>query len=176
MNYDAEELQKLIETSIAEGKRQESDSASPLDQEYPSLILLEKLTPIVREVVQKSMEMNVKTTVTLADLTGSIIYCYRMPGCILAGLDLSTKKAYSAVAMNAATASLQQSVQPGADLYQLETMTNGEIVTFGGGVPLRSPNGRLIGGVGVSGAPRSQQDHELAGYFAERFLHIFFSK
>lgn len=34
--------------------------------------------------------------------------------------------------MKTSTEKLTEAVQPGAPLYQLETLTNGEIVTFGG--------------------------------------------
>jgi uncharacterized protein GlcG (DUF336 family) len=40
-------------------------------------------------------------------------------------------------------------------------LTNGHLVTFAGGIPLKSADGRLIGAIGVSGGLVAQ-DYEIA--------------
>lgn len=61
--------------------------------------------------------------------------------------------------MKTSTEKLTEAVQPGAPLYQLETLTNGEIVTFGGGVPIYGKDGAIIGGMGISGGSVEEDIH-----------------
>lgn len=119
--------------------------------------------------IKQAIKNQTAVTISVVDQAGWLVFCYRMPAAILASLTLSQKKAYTAIAMRSTTAALQQQVQPGQDLYQLETLTDGAIVTFGGGVPLYDARQELLGGVGISGAPRAVQDHQLATYFAQQF-------
>ena len=41
--------------------------------------------------------------------------------------------------------------QPGGSLYQIE-VSNGGLISFGGGFPIVNKKGEQIGGIGVSGA------------------------
>lgn len=41
--------------------------------------------------------------------------------------------------------------QPGGDIYSLES-TNGGLISFGGGIVLHDRQGKVIGGLGISGA------------------------
>ena len=83
-----------------------------------------------------------------------------MPDALLVSLELAPKKAYTAVALKAATHELSAAIQPGADLFQLEASTGGKVVTFGGGYPLYR-NGYLVGGLGISGGS-VEQDMKIA--------------
>jgi len=49
---------------------------------------------------------------------------------------------------------------PDAQPHGLES-TNGGLVTFAGGIPLKTPDGQLIGAIGVSGG-QVAQDFEVA--------------
>lgn len=171
MDCDLKALKQLVKQA-AKTAGEAPHQELPFDPKSHPLAFIRRLQPVVEEMVQKSMEMHVK--VTVADATGQMVYCYRMPGCIIAGLEISNKKAYTSVAMGEETIALQKLCQPGSDLYQLETITGGKIVTFGGGIPLFDAEKVLIGAVGVSGAPESSQDHELASFFACHFRQTFF--
>jgi uncharacterized protein GlcG (DUF336 family) len=50
--------------------------------------------------------------------------------------------------------------RPGAPAPGLE-YSNGGLAPFGGGIPLRSPDGRLLGAIGISGGAVTQ-DIEIA--------------
>jgi len=50
--------------------------------------------------------------------------------------------------------------QPGGPLYGIEH-SNGGLITFPGGVPLKNSQGEIIGGVGVSGST-VDNDHAVA--------------
>ena len=57
---------------------------------------------------------------------------------------------------------------PGAPLYGVQQTNQGQIVIFGGGVPLYNREGRLIGGLGVSGGS-AEQDMALCRYGVQVF-------
>ncbi|MEU9014553.1 heme-binding protein [Streptomyces sp. NPDC048479] len=53
------------------------------------------------------------------------------------------------------SAALGEVSQPGGPVHGIE-WSNGGIVSFGGGLPVVSPDGRTIGAVGVSGGTAEQ--------------------
>ena len=61
------------------------------------------------------------------------------------------------------TSKLKELAQPGAPLRYPVLENQGNIVIFGGGVPLHDKNGACIGGLGVSGGSE-EQDTALAEY------------
>lgn len=75
-------------------------------------------------------------------------------------IDISQKKARTAVLFNGlSSGAAYAAAQPGAPLYGIE-QTNGGLVVFGGGFPVIL-DGKLIGGVGVSGGS-VEQDVQVA--------------
>jgi uncharacterized protein GlcG (DUF336 family) len=55
--------------------------------------------------------------------------------------------------------------QPGGPLYGIEH-SNGGLITFPGGVPLKNGKGNVVGAVGVSGST-VENDHAVAAAGAE---------
>jgi uncharacterized protein GlcG (DUF336 family) len=84
-----------------------------------------------------------------------------MDGTKLIGVDISQRKALTAVYFQTDTRDLAPLVQPGAPLYGIEATTGGRLVVFGGGVLLRTADGAVAGGVGVS-AGTVEEDHQVA--------------
>lgn len=110
---------------------------------------------VLQASINKALELNIPVTISLVDKGGNLILSYRMPEAILASIELSQKKAYTAVAMKSPTHQLQELTQPGNSLYQLEAICAGKLVTFGGGLPLYY-NDTIVGGIGVSGGTVEQ--------------------
>ncbi len=79
----------------------------------------------------------------------------------LVSFDVAMKKAYTSVAVKMSTMELSKLAQPGGTFYGLDKMEGGNIIIFGGGVPLKAGD-TIIGGLGVSGNRR--EDHSLAEY------------
>lgn len=50
--------------------------------------------------------------------------------------------------------------QPGGSLYNIEH-SNGGLITFPGGIPIKDGNGEVIGAIGVSGST-VENDHTVA--------------
>jgi uncharacterized protein GlcG (DUF336 family) len=109
--------------------------------------------------IAKAEEIGQPMNVAVVDDGGHLLAFVRMDGAIKASIDISTRKAVTAVLMDAPTADLTALVQPGAELYGLE-QTAGGLVIFGGGIPLYR-DGALIGAVGVS-AGSVEQDVTVA--------------
>ena len=78
----------------------------------------------------------------------------------LGGVDISIKKAQTSTFFNAASGELGAASQPGGTLYNIE-ISNGGLITFPGGIPLRNSAGQVLGAVGVSGSS-VDNDHAVA--------------
>lgn len=115
---------------------------------------------LMRAAVEAAREQAISVVISIVDPHGNPVMTYRMPDSLLIGLEMAPKKAFTAVALKTATHNLGPAVQPGAELFQLETSSGGKIVTFGGGYPLFR-SGRLIGGLGISGGS-AEQDRQIA--------------
>lgn len=86
----------------------------------------------------------------IVDKHGHIILVHRMENSLLASIELSQNKAFSAVVLQMPTHEISRQSQPGEELYGIATTNQNRIVTFGGGYPLKA-NGTVIGAIGVSG-------------------------
>ena len=84
----------------------------------------------------------------------------RMNDAWLGSVDIAMKKAKTAVFFNMPTGNIGGLSQPGGSLYNIEH-SNGGLITFPGGLPIKDKNGNLIGGIGVSGSS-VENDHQVA--------------
>jgi len=93
---------------------------------------------------------------------GNPVAIHVMDNAFLASFDIAMKKAYTSVAVKMSTRELGKLAMPGQTFYGIDKADNGRMIIFGGGVPL-SIEGRIIGGLGVSGGT-SEQDAEVADF------------
>ena len=77
-----------------------------------------------------------------------------------APLYLCARQAKTARSFNMDTRDIGPLCQPGQPLYNIE-ISNGGLITFGGGVVLKNSAGVVVGAVGVSGGS-VEADHEVA--------------
>ncbi|MEU8697826.1 heme-binding protein [Streptomyces sp. NPDC048680] len=102
----------------------------------------------------------VTAAVTVLDAGGHLLAFRRDDRAVLIAGETSTRKAYTALQLNAPTADLVDAVQPGGLFHTLPTALDRPLLFIAGGVPVHR-DGRLIGAVGVGGgAP--EQDHGFA--------------
>ncbi|MEN8649861.1 heme-binding protein [Streptomyces sp. 21So2-11] len=107
----------------------------------------------------------VTAAVTVLDAAGHLLAFRRDDRAVLIAGETSTRKAYTALQLNAPTADLVDAVQPGGLFHTLPTALDRPLLFIAGGVPLHR-DGRLIGAIGVGGgAP--DQDHGFASAAAE---------
>jgi uncharacterized protein GlcG (DUF336 family) len=99
----------------------------------------------------------VTVSVTVLDARGHLLAFRRDDRALLISGETSTRKAYTALQLNAPTADLVDAVQPGGPFHTLPTALDRPLLFIAGGVPVHR-DGRLIGAMGVGGgAP--EQDH-----------------
>ena len=110
----------------------------------------------------------VEVVISICNAHGNMIAVCSMDDAYIASFDLSMKKAYTAVALKMSTKQLGQLAQPGQSLYGVDKIDNGKIVIIGGGIPLNI-NGKIVGGLGVSGG-NLEQDEDIAEYGAQNWL------
>lgn len=107
---------------------------------------------LAKAVETAAKKEGLSVSLSVVNLAGHHLFHYRMEDALLASICLARKKAYTAIAMKMPTHELAELVLPGAPLYQLETSMNGDLVTFGGGLPILNEAGHMVGGIGISGA------------------------
>jgi uncharacterized protein GlcG (DUF336 family) len=114
----------------------------------------------------KAREMGLPVVVAVLDAGAHLKALERMDGTVLASIDIAMRKASTAVLFQANSEAVWEYCKPGAPAPGLE-LTNGGLAPFGGGIPLKGPDGEIIGALGVSGGTVAQ-DVEVAraGYSA----------
>lgn len=124
--------------------------ASALDSQQEAHVLRRMAQQLLEGATAKSEAMGVPVVIAVVDRHGNPVLTYRMVDALLVSTDIAEGKAYTAVALKCKTEQLNEVTQPGAELYQIESMVTRPLVTFGGGFPL-TVAGRIIGGLGISG-------------------------
>lgn len=127
-------------------------------------ITLEAAKRLAARVEEKARETGVNAVVAVADAAAHPVLIECMDGAFIASYDIAVNKAFTVVSLKMSTTELKTLAQPGGSLYGIQFTNGGRIVIFGGGVPLVH-NGRIIGGLGVSGGTE-EQDTGLAEYGA----------
>lgn len=114
-------------------------------------ISLAQAQAVVEAAVAKAAEIGTRMDVAVVDAGGNLKAFARMDGAWLGSIDIAIKKATTARFFDLPSEELGKLSQPGGPLYQIE-VSNGGLITFPGGLPLTTPDGTVIGGIGVSGS------------------------
>ena len=123
---------------------------------------------LTEKVKQKASEMGVKAVIAVSDAGANTISLQSMDDAYIASADIAINKAFTVVSLKMPTKDLATLAAPGGSLYGIQFTNGGKIVIFGGGVPLYSKDGQIIGGIGISGGT-ADQDTALGDYAAEIF-------
>ncbi|HEL2050650.1 TPA: heme-binding protein [Streptococcus suis] len=121
---------------------------------------------IVNRAIEKAQQLKVPVVITLVDAAAHVILSYRMEDSLLVSYDMAYRKAYTAVGMKMQSKDLAVLTKPDQWLFQLETMSEGQIVSLAGGIPIYS-KGRIIGAIGISGG-NAIEDQTIAEYAIEK--------
>lgn len=122
-----------------------------------TLAQAEKMIAVAKE---KSLALDTKMNIAIVDAGANLVAFARMDGAWLGSLDISIKKAKTARFFDMNTGVIGSLSQPGGSLYNIEH-SNGGLITFPGGVPIKNANGEIIGAIGVSGST-VENDHAVA--------------
>ena len=115
---------------------------------------------VLNAAIDKSKEVGTKMDIAVVDAGCNLKAFVRMDGAWLGSIDIAIKKARTARFFDMPTGEIGKLSQPGGPLYNIEH-SNGGLITFPGGVPIRDKNGAIIGAVGVSGST-VENDHIVA--------------
>ena len=123
-------------------------------------ITLQQAQDILATAITKSEEMGVKMNVAIVDAGANLKTFARMDGAWLGSIDIALKKAKTARFFNMNTGDIGGLSQPGGSLFNIEH-SNGGLITFPGGIPIKNSEGEVIGAIGVSGSS-VEDDHAVA--------------
>src|SRR5687768_14421007 len=114
-------------------------------------LTLERALAVVEATRARAGEMGNNVNVAVVDEGRNLVAFARMDGSFLGSIDVAIGKASTAVAFQMNTSDLADLVQPGQPLYGIE-FSQPRVVPLGGGAALKV-DGRVVGGLGVSGGP-----------------------
>src|SRR5437867_1129823 len=126
----------------------------------PNDISLDQAHAALEAATKKAQDVNTKMDICVVDAGGNLKAFARMDGAWLGSIDISIKKAKTARFFDMNTGEIGKLSQPGGPLYGIEH-SNGGLITFPGGVPIKNQQGAVIGAIGVSGST-VENDHTVA--------------
>ena len=123
-------------------------------------LTLEAAERILAAATKKAVELGTRMDIAVVDAGGNLKAFVRMDGAWLGSIDISIRKARTARWFDMNTGEIGKLSQPGGPLFGIEH-SNGGLITFPGGVPLKDGKGIVVGAVGASGST-VENDHAVA--------------
>jgi uncharacterized protein GlcG (DUF336 family) len=123
-------------------------------------ITLKQAQAVVEAALSKAKKINTKMDIAVVDAGTNLKAFIRMDDAWLGSIDIAIKKAKTARFFDMPTGEIGKLSQPGGSLYNIEH-SNGGLITFPGGLPLKNGNDEIIGAIGVSGST-VENDHAVA--------------
>jgi uncharacterized protein GlcG (DUF336 family) len=123
-------------------------------------ITLSQAQAVLDAALKKSSEIGTLMNIAIVDAGGNLKAFAREDGAWMGSIDISVKKARTARMFDMNTGDIGALSQPGGPLYNIEVSNNG-LITFPGGIPLKTGDGQIVGAVGVSGST-VENDHTVA--------------
>lgn len=108
----------------------------------------------------KAAEIGVRVAIAVLDPRGDLVALHRMDGALWRTVPISQGKAAASAAWDAPSGDLADRWDQPV-VRALSMMEQGRIIPWQGALPVRRPDGAMIGAIGVSGA-RPAQDEEVA--------------
>jgi uncharacterized protein GlcG (DUF336 family) len=110
--------------------------------------------------IREAASIGVPMNIAVYDEGANLKAFHRMDGALLGSVDIAMNKARTAALFGFNTEALYEFAKPGGTSPGFDR-TNGGLIVFAGGIPVRDADGRLIGAVGVSGGAVTQ-DYQVA--------------
>jgi len=123
-------------------------------------ISLDQARSAVSAAIEKSNEIGTKMDIAIVDAGANLKAFARMDDAWIGSIDIAIKKAKTARFFNFPTGEIGKLSQPGGALYNIEH-SNGGLISFPGGLPIKTSDGTVIGAIGVSGST-VEDDHAVA--------------
>merc|ERR1711915_619252 len=104
----------------------------------------------LKKLLSLQMKLALSFCFAVMDAGVNLVAFSRMDGGRVGTIDVAMKKARTSALFILESGDLGKKTQPGQSVYGLEH-SNGGLITFPGGVPLKNRSGYFIGSIGVSG-------------------------
>ena len=114
-------------------------------------ISLEQAEVAIKAAKQKANELDTLMNIAIVDSGVNLVAFARMDDAWIGSIDLAMSKARTARYFNMETGEIGKLSQPGGPAWQIE-QSNGGLVTFPGGIPIKNSKGEIIGAIGASGS------------------------
>jgi len=157
---DDKTLNNLVDTVTQNVLKHYTNSKTDYSKGY---ITLSAARSLAAKIEEEAARIGVKAVIAISNAAARPVLVECMDDSYIASFDIAVNKAYTSVALKMPTSTLKNLSQPERDLYGIQFTNQGQIVIFGGGVPIKNEHGEIIGGLGVSGGSE-EQDTYLADY------------
>ena len=111
----------------------------------------------VAAAVRHAEESKLRINVAVVDAGGNLAAFLRMPGAFLHSIDIAIDKAYTAAGFGFPTGAWTGALESHSAAVREGLPRRPRMVCFGGGLPVRY-EGRLVGGIGVSGGSEEEDE------------------
>src|SRR5262249_40200443 len=112
-------------------------------------LTLDDATRMLHAGEAAAARFGVACNIAVVDAGGNLVAFARQDGALIGSIELAIGKAVTARIFDKPTSLLAELAQPGAPLFGIQETNSGQVVIFGGGVPVRS-DVVIVGGGGVS--------------------------
>jgi len=123
-------------------------------------IKLEQAQKAIQASVKQAKKIDVKMNIAVVGAGANLVAFAKMDGAWLGSIDIAIKKAETARYFDMPTGEIGKLSQPGESLFNIEH-SNGGLITFPGGIPIKNEKDEIIGAIGVSGST-VDNDHQVA--------------
>ena len=123
-------------------------------------ITLDQAEAAIKAAKAKAAEINTLMNIAIVDAGANLVAFARMDNAWLGSADIAQKKARTARYFDMPSGEIGKLSQPGGPLYNIE-FSNGGLISFPGGIPIKDASGTIIGAIGVSGST-VDNDHTVA--------------
>ena len=154
----------IIEEKYTKDDKDFKSILTKIKGQNPEAIFVPDYYNTIGLILTQANELGIKVVIAVTDKNGNLILLNRMEDSLIASIELAGKKAYTSVVLNMCTSEVLN-----CGLDEIVSSMEGKIVAFGGGLPVRT-NGKLIGGIGISGGT-VEQDVEIAQYAVNAVLN-----
>lgn len=123
-------------------------------------IALEDAKRMMDAAEAKANSLGISYNIAVVDAGGHLVAFLRQDGALIGSIDVAIDKAVTARIFDKSTSDLARLAQSGKPLFGIQQSNAGQVVIFGGGIPILFC-GKVIGAVGTS-AGTVEQDIEVA--------------
>lgn len=138
-------------------------AAMPATQSI-STLTLSAAQAAARACEAKAKQIGVPMNIAVVDANTHLLHFSRMDGAKLTSINIAIDKAFTASGHRLPTSAYKEAVWPGGPAFGINNSNGGRFTTIGGGIPIKGPNGEILGAIGCStGTPAQDEEVSKAG-------------